>query len=691
MVHANSHQILALDLLTQLRDQKDLSEITPFWTQMNSKEREEFAAVLFHESKNLAEKKEPYPFQALELTKRIAPLSAKIQFLLAHFFFRYAVRHKSDQHLLYAEKQIQHAIEIKSHFFDAWYIWGDILVHLGLVYHEPAYFFKAHEKYAKANLLAKDQPKQLKKFMWDWALCWTHLARNSNEPQDYKKALQKFQKTEELGCIEPDFYVDYANAWSLLGACTKDPRFLNKALPLFEKAIELKESCFSAWLGLAHTYQSLYHHHQKSDLLAQAHTSYGKAAELKSEHFDLWMQWGNLFLESGRVHKEVKHLQMSAMKFAKALKIKPEDSEALSQWAEALTLLGAYTARLDHLKEAQVKLQAALEISRECPNVWTRLGNCLSALGQYFDDAEYYQSALEKYQQALKLDKQHFFALKGLANAQFYLGDVHRDKLLLKEAANYFEHGFNTQKYPAEMANQWGMTLMRLAELLDHQGIVEQAIDKFEKGIKALNKEKELATSLYFNYACALDYLATYTEDASLYEKAAILLEKVIQMDADYTPAYYNLALVYAHLAELVEEIDFYNQSNDAFYKAIQEDPEDEVIWNAWGVMLTQYAKLIYDPLKIDLYEQLIQDAEKKLRQSLQLGCLDALYNLACLRCLTGDLEEAMQYLMLSHQKEVLPSIEHLMYDDALESLRQTALFQDFVQNQLQRNDLLDN
>ena len=74
---------------------------------------------------------------------------------------------------------------------------------------------------------------------------------------------------------------------------------------------------------------------------------------------------------------------------------------------------------------------------------------------------------------------------------------------------------------------------------------------------------------------------------------------------------------------------------------------------------------------------------KKKLRQALALGSLDAFYNLACLHCLTGNLSEAIHYLQLAYQKEALPSIEQLMYDDCLEPLRLSEQFQDFIQTNL--------
>lgn len=682
MEKTSHYQILALEVLAQLKSEQDLSTINPFWTKMHPAQREELAKSLFDEGKELILQGENYAFHIFEISRRIAPLSARLQFKQAVFLFDYAVHKNSEKYLLLAEKHIQHAIEIKSGFFDAWYIWGDILVHLGLVYKEANYFQKADQKYAKASKLSQDEPRKLKKFIWDWALCWYFLGKHSGEAVDIKQALEKFDQTAKLGCNEASFWRDYGNAWAEMGLLIRDDRFLQKAVIYFQKSLQLNPRYFEGWLSLANTFQHLYQNSHQEQYLAQAHSAYAKASELRQDHFDLWMSWGNLFLASGRTKGEIKHLQMSAMKYSKALKVCPDHPEALSRWGEALIILGSFTSRLDHLKDAEKKIVSALKVARESANIWYRYGFCLYAQGQYFEDTDFYLMAIEKFKHALTLESNHFFSLNGMGLTQFALGDVHEDVTLLENASSHFERASQIRKNHPELWNNWGMVLMRLADLLDSKEYILDAIKKYETALK-IYEDSTPSTQLLYNYACALDFLGSFNEDADAYEKSAKILEMVLRKDPTYTPVYYNLSLVYAHLGELLDDVDYYHKANENFHKAISEDPEDEMVWNAWGVTLTQYAKLIYEPLKISLYEQVVSDAEKKLRQALALGSLDALYNLACLHTLTGNMEEAMHTLKLAHQKEALPSLEQLLYDDNLESLRATEAFQNFIHNQM--------
>ncbi|MCH9633805.1 MAG: hypothetical protein S4CHLAM7_05380 [Chlamydiae bacterium] len=689
MEKTNRYQILALEILNQLKAQRESAHLNSFWSELNSEQRERLAEVLFDEGKQLILGGESYAFHIFDVSRRIAPLSSKLQFQQGVFLFDYAVHKGSEKYLLLAERHIQHAIEIKSQNCDAWYIWGDILVHLGLVYKEAHYFQKADEKYSKAAQLCNENPKYLKKFLWDWALCWYFLGKHSGEAVDIKRSLEKFEKTAKLGCNEASFWRDYANAWTEMGLLIRDDRFLEKALSFYQKSTQIQPKYYEGWLSLAQTFQHLYQNTGQEQYLAQGHSAYARAADFKQDHFELWMRWGSLFLTSGRTKGEVKHLQMSAMKYSKALKICPDHPEALSCWGEALTILGAFTSRLDHLKEAEKKITKALKLGRECPNVWYRYGFCLYAQGQYFEDTDFYLMAIEKFNHALTLQKNHFFALNGIGLTKFALGDIHKDIQLLKNASEHFKKASEVKKNHPELWNNWGMTLMRLADLMDSKTYIQAAIEKYEQALD-FYKNTSPSTQLLYNYACALDFLGSFEEDPTAYEKSAQILEIILKKDPSYSPAYYNLALVYAHLGELLDDVDFYNKSSENFYAALQEDSEDEMIWNAWGVTLTQYAKLIYEPLKVELYENLIEDAEKKLKQALALGSLEALYNLSCLYCLTGKLSEAIHYLQIAYQKEALPPLEQLMYDDSLESLRHSEQFEEFIQINLLRQKTQD-
>ena len=651
---------------------------TPSGEEMSSQERELLAEVFFQEGRGLILQGENYAFNVFDIARRISPKCARLQFQQGLFLFDYAIHKGKEKYLLLAQKHVQEAIDIEPNYFDAWYILGDILVHLGLVYRGANYFLQAHEKYKRACTLCTERPALLKKFLWDWALCWYFLGKHSGEAIDIKKAIEKFQKASELGCNEAAFWRDFGNAWAEMGLLIEDARFLQKALTYFQKAIQINPKYFEGWLSLAHTFQYLYQQLGNEQFLAQAHSAYAKASDFKRDRIELWISWGSLFLTSGRLKGEIKHLQMSTMKFAKALKLNPEHAEAMSRWGEALIILGNHTGRLDHLKQAEKKILRALELMPESANIWYRYGFCLYAQGQYFVDSDYYLMALEKFNRALTINENHFFALNGIGLAQYALGDIHQDITLLRKANDYFQQASELKKDYPELWNNWGMIFMSLVDLTDEQEDIEEAVEKFEEAI-GLYETSQPSTQLLYNYGCALDLLGSFSDDPSHYEKSIKVLQWVLKIDSDYTAVHYNLALVYSHLAEISADVDDYGRAIEQFHLAVQDDSEDETIWCAWAMTLINLAQLINEPMKQELYNKLMEEAEKKLRQAIALGNLEGFYNLCCYHSLMGNMEEAMYYLHLAQSKETLPDIEQLLYDDRIESLRRYPDFQEFL------------
>ena len=244
------------------------------------------------------------PMLFFDLAKRIAPLSAKLLFHQAVFWFDYSLQHGKIKYLEIAEKHISQAINVESSFFEAWYIWGDILTHIGLAKHDPKYFFEADKKYGKAYRLCGDDPYALSKFQWDWALTWYFLGKHSGEAVDIKVSLEKFDKAARVGCQEPSFWRDYGNAWVEMGILIQDSRFLQRALIFYNKSVHQDSSYFDGWFVLAQTFHHIYKATNEESHLAQSHEAYAKAVECKhSSHCLTWQNWGQLFLLSGKPEK----------------------------------------------------------------------------------------------------------------------------------------------------------------------------------------------------------------------------------------------------------------------------------------------------------------------------------------------------------------------------------------------------
>ncbi len=690
MERTKAYHIQAIDLLRQLKEVSSSRDLDTSWSKMSSQEKEQLASVLFEEGKQLILQGQDFAFGVFDLVRRINPQNAAMYFKQGVFLFDYGVHKSGEKYLLQAQKQMSESVRLDPKNIDAWILFGDLLVHLGLINHQVNYFHEANEKYVKANELSQQDPKSTKKYMWDWALCSYHLGRHSGEAVDIKNAIDRFEKAAKLGSIQENFWRDFGNAYVEMGLLISDTRFLEKALRCFQKSIELKPSYTSGWLSSAYAFQKLYQITWKEDYMSQAHAAYAKAADLDGEQKELWLSWGQLFLLSGKTNDDVKHLQMSIVKFKKALEINPQYIKAQAFLSEAYLELGDLTANLEYLKKGEKALEQVLSIHPNHPEYIMGDAYCSYMFGQYFDDSSYYLMALEKYQRALSLTPNSYRAYYGLGLTEFALGGVHNDEENYMLANQYFQKAANCCKSDPELWNQWGMVHLRLTELLNDPENIRLAVEKFERAITLYGQQTTPAL-LLFNYACSLDLLGSYSDDPQDYEKSIQVFKKLIKEYPSYECIYYNLALVQAHLGDLLSEVDPYSQALENFYLATQDDGEDGFIWNAWGLTLMQYALLIQDPLKIEFFNMLLNEAEKKLRQAMALGTEESLYNMACLYSLKNSPKEALHYLQVSRDKGVLPETDCLMFDPFLESVRRFEPFHEFIQSKPLKERFEDN
>ncbi|MCH9633111.1 MAG: Photosystem I assembly protein Ycf3 [Chlamydiae bacterium] len=680
MKESKTTQILALDLLRQLKESKPISSISSCWDSFNTQEKENLASQVLEEAKKLIIGGQDFAFNAFDLVRRIAPQSATMHFKLGVFLFDYGVHKSNEKYLQLALKYVEQALKLENQGIDAWAICGDILVHLGLMNSDSCHFHSADEKYQKAYDLSQNNPKYLKKFMWDWALCSYYLGKHSGEAVDIKRSIDLFDQAAKIDLDRENFWRDFGNAYVAMGLLISDERFLQKALGCYQKALQIKPTYYKGWLSTANTFHKLYQLTNKEDFLSQAHTAYSKAADLERENLELWVNWGQLFLQSGVAKEDVKHLQMAIMKFDKSLEMDSKSFVALAGLSEAYATLGNINANLEHLKLSEQKIEEAQSLQNNSSSIFYCKGYCYHMHGQYFDDSSYYLMAIENYKRALEIEPNHFHSLFGLGITELALGNLHQDEEHYLSAHKYFRKASNGGENFADLWNQWGMVHLRLAQLLDESENIRQAVEKFERSLSFYKGLKPPAL-LLFNYGCALDFLGNYTDDPSDYQKSAEILELLIKNYSGYECVHYNLALVYQHLAEMDSDVDYYCRALENFHLAAQDDPEDGLIWLRWATTLMQYAQLINEDLKQDFYEALLEDSEKKLRQAMALGEEESYFQMGCLHSMKKNPMEALHFLQMAQSKNSLPDVEELMYEPALEALRSYEPFHDFVQS----------
>lgn len=672
--------------LEEILAYQDFDRLAPFktsecWPQMSSSERDLLALLFVAQGESLLKKSDSKAIDSFDIASKIAPQNMLV-------FYRQAMAYASQDHnmrcLASACKALQVVVTLNPSFFDAWYSWGNILVRMGIFHGETTYFQEAHLKFLEAHNHSKTADFQkLADYYWQWGLSWHFLGNLSGEACDFHIALEKYRLAAEHGLQAIDFWKDYGDAIVELSNLIGRKEMLFEAIDLYRNVIRVTPDSFQGWFSLGRCYQRIFEFSHDENYFNFTHESFSQAAELNSHVVDLWIYWGQLFTDLGKSKHDLKHLETSLEKFAKADACEPNHPMVLSRWGEAQMLYGSYTERGDLLRDAETKIVRSLEIHPENPEAWYLYGTCLNELGDYFSEESYYYQAIDKFRYGLTLNENDPMLWYGLSLSHFAIGELLSDIEMIEKSTHCFSRVMEQggQIFP-QFWNDWGVALMKLAEMTNDPKYVETAIEKFERAINQHAEDpnnQECDLEWLYNYGCALDFLGDFTEDACDYERAVQILSKVLEQDPSYAFARYNLALSLSHLGEHTDDVECFQKALYHFEVLLSSDHEDEMAWNDWGLTLMNYAQLVHDPLHPEQALHLYELAESKLMHSVALGCTQAFYNLACLHALTGHLTAAMHYIERAEVAGILPPVEDLLHDEWLKGIRDTQEFRNYI------------
>ncbi|MBJ7449359.1 MAG: hypothetical protein JHC93_03245 [Parachlamydiales bacterium] len=672
-------EILASNALDRLEEFKEPS----LWTQMTSDERELLAMLFTLQGERALITNEQKALEIFILALRIAPSNAQIFYRQGLAWFTYAKRQHQERCLSLANQNLQKATSFNPAFTDAWYTWGNVLVEMGLTYGDLNYFQEADEKFLTAYELLKGNEETQGALCWDWGLNWYYLGKQSGEAIDFRVALEKFEEAKILGCSGSAFWCDLGNTFSGMAELMGSVEWYLKAEEAYKQATSDSPEDASSWFHLGLTHCNIHEMNGQEEYFDEASKSLSKSLDLNPSQLEAWVRFGQLCINEGKIKHELSLIEDGLEKFAKADIVHPGHPQIQCRWGEALMLLGVYRENLQFLKQAEEKLAVAANHFPDNPDIWYSYGLCLHELGHYFGDEEFFMQAIEKFQYGLSIDNARASLWHGLSQTHFALGEMRCDFLMVEQSGYYCSRASELQPKQPQFWNDWGVALLKMAEMTNLKQYVEEALVKFEHAFSLRNgMENTPEMEWLYHYGCGLDFLGDFDGTAELYEKSIQVLSFVLDKDPQYIHARYNLALALSHLGEVSAEPEHFLKAIEYFRQIIEEDKEDEMVWNDWGLALLNLAELSRDFTSGSSSQQLREEAESKLLQAAALGNVQSFYNLACLYSLMGCFRSAMYFLERAEIHGGLPPLEDVLHDEWLDALKHTEMFRHFV-NQL--------
>ena len=660
------------------------------WKSMTSNEREVLAFLFVKQGERQLRESDKHSFDSFELAEKAAPESCEVFIRIGNALSQY----KENMRCLTAAcRAYEHAIRFNPESYESWCNWGVSLMHLAILQQDPHYCQEAQNKFKEAERFLTPENKEPEPFLYvNWGVTCFYQGRLSGEALDYRQALDKFSIALQTGYREANYFNFYGDAISDLAFLINRKELLFEAAELYRKAVELDstlEEKSVSYLNLGACYERIFDQYGKREYYEQADKSLSFAVEIDPENGDAWNKWASLYATAGKIFRDIPLLQASLEKFERADQFDPHNPQILSRWGDALVLCGSNNDRVDLIRSGEEKIKQSLEIDPESTRLWYLFGSCSNELGRYFNDETFYNQAIDKFQYGLSLNQSDPLLWYGLALAHFSIGELIHDVTMVEKSARYCSRAleFGGQIIP-QFWNDWGVALMKLAEMKDDKSYVEASIEKFEQAIHRHGESGDLEVDpeWLYNYGCALDFMGDFTEDPTYYEKAVQVLAKVLQIDSHYVNARYNLAVALSHLGEMLDDVDCLQKSIEQFNSLLNQDREDEMACNDLGLAHLHLAELLRDPVHPEESQKHYEQSEARFAQAVALGNIQAYYNLACLNSLLGNYEISMHYMERADASGGLPDIEDLMHDEWLEGLRETEAFKKFLE-EITNND----
>lgn len=505
----------------------------------------------------------------------------------------------------------------------------------------------------------------------------------SGEALELVRAIAQFRNAKDLLDDAPFEWSPYCRALEQLAVLTHRKELYQEILDCLQEQLRLVADDPAIWFQVGQTSLTLFELEGRQPDYFRAEKAFATAFKLAPNCWQYQWRWGTLCVLAGKLHQRPELVRVGLQKLGKANKLNPAKVGIISQIAECQYLLGAEEENLKSLKQAKRCLQQCAEKEPFDPAHRVRLGMCQLALGRYFGDHDHLMKALDLLQDALGVFGSTPEIQVGLALCSEALADSAIDPQLLERALDHFDEGATFAIRRVDLLVDWASILLKCAEVRGgDRERVALAVEKLQLALH-LCEQMEIApdAQLLFHFGCSLDFVGDLTGEEAHYEKAIQLLSQVLRIDPNHYLARFNLAIVYSHHGEAFEDEASLGVAAKQLAALAHINPEDELIWQEWGVCLTHLARLSDLEEKSSEAHQHLKEAEVKLRQALRLGALTPLYHLAGLHALKRQKEAALYYLKRAIEEKAVPGLEEIYDDEWLDPLRDDARFIELVQS----------
>jgi tetratricopeptide (TPR) repeat protein len=387
------------------------------------------------------------------------------------------------------------------------------------------YFSQANECFKLAAQLS-----DATSFLWfKWGELQLTEAQQKHDLQLLRESLGKFQKAEELKHSQPGVLILWAQALLLYGSNAEDLEAIHRAQDKLLKALAIDPDSSTAWYYYGISWIELGRYFKDLDFFLEAINKFQYSLTIKKN--DPMLLYGSALANYavGDLDADPLWIEKSVALFSKSYEQEKERSyQFWNDWGIAFMKLAELTNEKSYFEEALDKFEYAFgqDLDQIPDNMldpdWLyNYGTALDFFGDCTEDIEFYEKAIQVLSRALQIDPENSHARYSIALVYSHLGETARDIECFHKSIENFQILLSQNHEDAQGWNEYGVTLIHLAQLIRDESHPDQPFKIYEIAESKLLQATGLGNvQSYYNLTCLYSLMGNLSMSMHFLERA---------------------------------------------------------------------------------------------------------------------------------------------------------------------------
>lgn len=378
-----------------------------------------------------------------------------------------------------AEEYFHLAASIDPKNLNLWIKWGELLLTIGKIGSSVQWIKDGLEKFIKADKQKGDYPLVLNR----WAEGLIILGSLQKDFSLISQGEKKILRSLSINAKNPDTWYVYGLCLNELGNYFEHAGYYEDAIEKFHYGLSLDKRHPLIWYGLAMSYFFLSESKEDLSILQQSLVCFNEVKETGLDLSQLWSNWGIALMKMGEMKNQKEYIETAIEKFEKSFRL--HRGERLD------------TETLYHF------------------------GCAFDILGDFYEEESYYEKAIQILSYVLTLDPAYSHARYNLALSLSHLGELMREEECFYRANEYFKSLIEADEEDEMSWNEWGLSLLNLAQLFYEKSEVRFFHKYCEDAVNKLKHAASLGSvQAYYPLACASSMMGCYDEAMYFVQRA---------------------------------------------------------------------------------------------------------------------------------------------------------------------------